>query len=241
MGDQLFEEWQVYEKLVIHDYMDHRAFFKRLQAEIVERFKRPVAILDLGCGDLTPILPMLANLSLRQYVGIDESGAALALAAPRLQALRPPGRLIKGDLLASLAELEDSFDIILASFSLHHLADPTDKRRTLEAARQHLAPQGFIALIDVFSAEAEPRDEYLERWIKHAENRYLELHADEKELLFNHVRARDFPVSKATFQTLGRQAGLEGFAVLLEDRARLNALVTFSLSQGETPVRTPIV
>ena len=60
-------------------------------------------------------------------------------------------------------------------------------------------------------------------------------------ILFNHVRARDFPVSKATFQALGRQAGLEGFAVLLEDRARLNALVTFSLSHGETPVRTPIV
>ena len=72
MCDQLFEEWQVYEKLVTHDYMDHRAFFKRLQTEIVERFERPVAILDLGCGDLTPILPMLASVPLRQYVGIVE-------------------------------------------------------------------------------------------------------------------------------------------------------------------------
>jgi len=231
VGDQLFEEWQVYEKLVLHDYMDHRAFFNRLQAEIVERFERPVAILDLGCGDLTPILPMLANVGLRQYVGIDESDVALALASRGLQALRVPGRLIKGDLLASLEEMEDSFDIILASFSLHHLENPADKRRTLEAARQHLAPEGFFALIDVFSADAEPRDRYLERWINHAENRYIELHADEKELLFDHVRAHDFPVSQATFQALGRQAGLEGFAVLLEDRARLNALVTFSLNQ----------
>ena len=230
MGDQLFEEWQVYEKLVIHDYMDHSAFFNRLQTEIVERFERPVTILDLGCGDLTPILPMLANVSLREYVGIDESDAALALASRRLQALRAPGRLIKGDLLASLAEMEDSFDIILASFSLHHLADPADKRRTLEAARQHLVPGGFFALIDVFCAEAEPRDQYIERWIDHAENRYVKLQADEKALLFNHVRARDFPVSQATYQALGRQAGLEDFAVLLEDQARLNALVTFSLT-----------
>ena len=230
MGDQLFEEWQVYEKLVTHDYMDHRAFFNRLQMEITGRFERPVAILDLGCGDLTPILPMLANLPLRLYVGIDESDAALALASRRLQAMRVTGRLIKGDLLASLAEMEDSFDIILASFSLHHLADPADKQRTLEAARQHLNPEGFIALIDVFSAEEEVRDQYLERWINHAENRYVELQADEKELLFKHVRARDFPVSQATFQAFGRQAGLEGFAVLLEDRARLNALVTFSLN-----------
>jgi len=230
VGDQLFEEWQVYEKLVVHDYMDHRAFFNRLQTEIVERFEHPVAILDLGCGDLTPILPMLANVPLRQYVGIDDSDVALALASRRLQALRVPSRLIKGDLLASLAEMADSFDIILASFSLHHLADPADKQRTLEAARQHLNPEGIFALIDVFSAEAETRDQYLERWIKHAEDRYIELQADEKELLFNHVRTRDFPVSQATFQTLGQQAGLGGFAVLLEDRAKLNALVTFSLT-----------
>ena len=57
---------------------------------------------------------------------------------------------------------------------------------------------------------------------------YVELHADEKALLFDHVRARDFPVSHATIQALGRQAGLARFDVLLEDRERLNALVTFS-------------
>lgn len=232
MGDRLFEEWQVYEKLVTHDYMDHRAFFKRLQAEIVGRFEQPVDILDLGCGDLTPILPILPNLRLRQYVGIDESGAALALASGHLQALRAPGRLVKGDLLVSLAEMEDCFDIILASFSLHHFADPADKRRTLQAARQHLKPEGFIAIIDVFCAQDELREQYLERWISHAENRYVELQAEEKALLFDHVRARDFPVSLATFQSLGREAGLPGFALLLEDQASLNALVTFSPGRG---------
>ena len=228
MGDRLFEEWQVYEKLVIHDYMDHCAFFNCLQALILQRFKRPVSILDLGCGDLAPILPLLATVPLRQYVGIDESDAALVLASRRLDELRIPGSLVKGDLLASLAKTGACFDVILASFSLHHLKDPADKQRTLEAVRQHLAPAGFFALIDVFSAEEESRDDYLERWINHAENRYVELHADEKALLFDHVRARDFPVSHATIQALGRQAGLARVDVLLEDRERLNALVTFS-------------
>ena len=41
---------------MIHDYMDRRAFFKWLQTEIVEHFEHPVTILDLGCGDLSPIL-----------------------------------------------------------------------------------------------------------------------------------------------------------------------------------------
>jgi len=228
VGDQLFEEWQVYEKLVIHDYMDHRAFFNRLQAEILARFERPVTILDLGCGDLTPILPMLANIRLQRYVGIDESDVALSLASRHLGDLCVPGRLIKGDLLAAMAGIEESFDIILASFSLHHLADPMDKQRTLEAGRQRLTPDGFFTLIDVFSAESEPRDRYLERWINHAETRYTELQKNEKEILFQHVRNRDFPVSLTTFEALGKQAGLGQFEVLLEDHERLNCLVTFS-------------
>jgi SAM-dependent methyltransferase len=231
MNDQLFEEWQVYEKLLIHDYLDHSAFFTRLQTEIERRFAHPVAILDLGCGDLSPILPMLSNLSLREYVGIDESEAALTLASRHLEELSVPARLVKGDLLSSLAEIGESFDVILASFSLHHLADPADKRRTLEAGRQRLKAEGIFALIDVFSDEAESREQYLERWIKHAEDHYVELQVDEKELLFNHVRARDFPVSQAAFQALGRQAGLGGFDVLLEDSVRMNALVTFSMNQ----------
>jgi ubiquinone/menaquinone biosynthesis C-methylase UbiE len=231
VADQLFEEWQIYEKLLIHDYMDHRAFFNRLQAEILARFKRPVAILDLGCGDLTPVLPMLANIPLQRYVGIDESDVALTRAARRLQELHVPGRLVKGDLLQAMAELGESFDVILASFSLHHLADSKDKQRTLEAGRQLLTPDGLFALIDVFSAESEPRDRYLGRWVKHAETRYVELQDEEKEILFHHVHSRDFPVSLTTFEALGKLAGLGQFEVLLEDRERLNCLVTFSANE----------
>lgn len=228
MGDPLFEEWQVYEKLLINDYMDHRAFFNRLQTAILSRFERPVTILDLGCGDLTPILPLLRNLPVQRYVGVDESDAALALAAQRLGELRVPGRLIKADLLAAMTNIGEHFDVVLASFSLHHLADPLDKQRTLEAGRRLLTADGFFALVDVFSAETEPRDGYLERWIRHAETRYTALQAEEKQILFEHVRARDFPVSLSTFEALGKQAGLRQFDVLLQDHARLNCLVIFS-------------
>ena len=107
VADQLFEEWQVYEKLLIHDYMDHRAFFARLQAEVQGRFRRPPAILDLGCGDLTPILPMLAGVPVRRYVGIDESDVALAIAASRLDELGQLSRLIRGDLVLSLIHISE--------------------------------------------------------------------------------------------------------------------------------------
>lgn len=227
MGDQLFQEWQVYEKLLIHDYMDHRAFFARLQAEVVRRFQRPVAILDLGCGDLTPILPMLEALPVRRYVGVDESDVALAIAARRLDGLGLPGELIEGDLLASLEEISGPFDLILASFALHHLSDPADKLLTLERAARLLAGNGFFAMIDVFSGEAEPREVYLQRWIANAERRYQALQPAEKELLFDHVRARDFPLSLDGWRAVGRKAGLHHFEVLLKDGDGLNRLVTF--------------
>jgi len=228
VSDQLFQEWQIYEKLLIHDYMDHRAFFNRLQAEILARFERPVAILDLGCGDLAPVLGMLENVPVQRYVGIDESEVALALAARRLEQLSVPRRLVKGDLLEAMAEIGESFDIVLASFSLHHLADPAYKQRALQAGRQLLASDGLFAVVDVFCAESEPRNGYLERWIAHAEERYEELHAAELKILFDHVRSRDYPVSLSTFKALGKQAGLGQFEVLMKDAADLNCLVTLA-------------
>jgi len=228
VGDQLFEEWQVYGKLLTHDYMDHRAFFARLQAEAEGRFQRPPAILDLGCGDLTPILPMLAGMPVRRYVGIDESDVALAIAANRLEELGQSSRLMRGDLLAVLDDIPGRFDLVLASFSLHHLADPVDKLMTLKRARRLLTEDGFFAMIDVFCADAEPRQRYVERWIANAESRYLELQPAEKVLLFEHVRARDFPLSLNQWRALGMEAGLPRVEVLLEDRERLNRLVTFA-------------
>jgi hypothetical protein len=160
VGDQLFEEWRVYEKLLIHDYMYHRAFFARL--------------------------------------------------------------------LAALDGITGPFDLVLASFSLHHLADPADKLQTLQRAGRLLTAHGFFALIDVFCAEAEPRERYLERWIANADRRYRALLPAERILLFDHVRARDFPLSLDAWRTFGTQAGLPCVALLLEDRGGLNRLVTFS-------------
>jgi len=230
MGDQLFEEWQIYEKLLIHDYMDHRAFFSRLEKEILTRFERPVSILDLGCGDLTPIMRLLEKVPVKHYVGIDESDVALALAGKRLEKLSVPCRLVKGDLLVKMADIGETFDIVLASFSLHHLADPKDKQRALAAGSQLLAANGVLALVDVFCDDGEPRENYLERWIDHAEARYLELQSAEMKILADHVRSRDFPVSLSAFEALGKQAGLGQFKVLMKDHANLNCLVTFSAS-----------
>ena len=228
MADQLFEEWQIYEKLLIHDYMDHRAFFARLQVEVLNRFARPVSILDLGCGDLAPILPMLEAMPVQRYVGVDESEGALAMAARQLEKLGLYGQLVHGDLLLVLDEVPGPFDLVVASFSLHHLADPDDKLRALQRAGRLLSTDGLFALIDVFCEDGEPRESYLARWIANAESRYLELQPAEKVILFDHVHARDFPLPLETWRAFGGQAGLSRCELLLQDKEGLNCLVTLS-------------
>jgi len=228
MADALFQEWQVYEKLVIHDYMDHRAFFDRLAREINTRFDRPVSILDLGCGDLTPVRSLLAAVPVEHYVGIDESEVALSIARAHLQQWTVQGQLLAGDMREVLKTLRGPFDIIIASFSLHHLADPDEKRAVFAACAPLLSSDGFLAVIDVFTNPSEPRDEYVERWIRQADTHYRALEPEEKQLLFQHARERDFPVSLEQCRTLGEAAGLPGFAVLLEDSPCLNRLVTLS-------------
>ena len=206
MADQLFEQWQVYEKVLIHDYMDHRAFFTRLEDEIMARFQRPVAILDLGCGDLTPIVPLLSTVPVRRYVGIDESAVALSIASARLGGLDLSSRLVQGDLAESLAGLSGPFDVSVASYALHHLEHPADKLRVLEQAHRLLGMNGFFAMIDQLRADAEPRAHYIERWVDNARNHYVALEPAEQDLLFDHVRARDFPVSLTELQALGKHA-----------------------------------
>ncbi len=231
MADALFQEWRVYEKLLIHDYMDHLAFFDRLAREITARFDRPVAILDLGCGDLTPVRPLLAAVPVAHYVGIDESEVALSIARVHLEEGAVPRQLVAGDMLEVLKTQRGPFDVIIASFSLHHLADPDQKRAVFAACAPLLSSDGFLAVIDVFTSPLEPRDEYVERWIHHADTRYVALGPEEKQLLFEHVRTRDFPVSLEECRILGEAAGLPGFIVLLEDSPRLNRLVALSAAK----------
>jgi ubiquinone/menaquinone biosynthesis C-methylase UbiE len=225
MGEKIFEEWRVYEKLLVHDYMDHRSFFGRLQEDVSNRYQRPIRILDLGCGDSSPMLPLLRSVELQRYVGVDESNGALEIAGQRLQKLGLPHALIQGDILSSLQSLQEQFDLVVASFSLHHFAEPDDKLRILQSINSVLGGDGMFALIDVFCNEQEPREDYLDRWVSHADKRYAELLPEEKQMLFDHVRARDFPVSHKHWHAMAQQAGLGDFRLMLQDSANLNGLV----------------
>jgi len=144
--------------------MGHAQFFRRLLTEIKERFRQPVAILDLGCGDTTPIQSLLQNVRVEQYCGLDQSDTALAFAEAQLAPSGISYRLVAGDILESVDRIAGPFDLIIASFSLHHLQEPVSKQAMLDSGRRILKPGGIFAIIDVFLDEDESRDDYLDRF-----------------------------------------------------------------------------
>ncbi len=226
--DPLFDEWRAYQKMLEHDHMYHRALFGRLKLEIQQRFCDSLAILDLGCGDVSPIRPLLETLPVHRYFGIDQSETALSHAEARLSSLDIQYRLHTGDLHETLQSVNEGFDVVVASFSLHHLETARAKQQVLAACHRVLKPAGMVAIIDVFKTEGERRESYLSRWVDFAKKSYLSLDPEEVASLVEHVHANDFPEALSTYQSIGRAAGFDNFAVLMQDKEKFNHLVTLT-------------
>ncbi|MEE8495810.1 MAG: class I SAM-dependent methyltransferase [Xanthomonadales bacterium] len=226
MTDSLFDEWRAYQKLLEHDYMYHVAFFNHLKHEIQLCFNGPVTILDLGCGDVSPIQPILEDLDIRLYCGIDQSETAISKAESCLASLDVPSRVYQGDLLDTLQTLTGQYDVIVASFSLHHLQTAEAKQKVLEECRRVLNPAGLVAIIDVFHAEGETRTQYLRRWVNFAKSSYKTLDHVEMASLVEHAQSNDFPETLSTYQFIARAAGYDKFEVLMQDKEKFNHLVT---------------
>ena len=227
MNDPLFHEWRAYQKLVENDYMGHQKFFQRLSREVTARFHEPVRILDLGCGDTLPMQASLKEVNVSHYCGIDVSETALAHAGAALAGSGLSHTLIKGDILEATRSLNDPFDLVIASFCLHHLQDPTDKQALLTRCRRLLQPGGLFLIIDVFLGENESRDEYLDRFEQQARENYTSLTDPEMTTLITHVRACDYPDSVENYRSFGMQAGFTRVNCLLADYDTLHQLVSF--------------
>lgn len=228
MTDSLFEKWRAYEKLVENDYMGHARFFQRLEEEVKRRFGKPVAILDLGCGDASPIRDVLKRLDVQRYCGVDDSVTALAKAEINLALLEIPYRLYSRDLLDVLPSLPEQYDLIVASYSFHHMGARGTKERVLRECRRVLSPNGLVVVIDVFLREGESREAYLHRWEGNARAAFTDLDEEEMTTLIDHVWSCDFPESLSTYEELGARAGYDRVVSLAEDD--LNRLVVLETS-----------
>ncbi len=222
----IFDAWTTYEKVVRGDYMHHRMFFDALANEAGRCLEEPLTILDLGCGDARPILPLFERFDIERYVGIDESDTALRTASHALGAANVAYELRNGSIPDVLEDVHDEFDLVVCSYALHHLATGAKGTVILEC-RRLLRRGGMLAIIDIFLEPGETRDAYRTRWEANARTTFSGLSAGELDELIDHVRGSDIPESVVDYAVMANLAGFDECRVRLEDAERLNKLVIF--------------
>ena len=227
IAEQFFDEWSTYEKVVANDYMHHKDFFAALANHIATDFDRPLSVIDLGCGDARPAALLLQRFIIEKYVGIDQSIAAIDRARQLLSSLAIPFELHSASMLDSLQRLDGQFDLVLASFSLHHL-DPDEKQAALKQCRRLLKPGALLAIVDVFLEKGESRENYISRWETNARSAFGALTPDEADEIVEHMRICDMPESVASYRRFAETAGFSSTKSVRQDTERLNRLVVIS-------------
>jgi len=203
------ENWSIYQKMIFHNYMHHAEFAGKTAALFETLSQKNLHILDIGCGDVAPLLPVLQQAHVASYTGYDLSTAGLQLAAEHLKAHSFSSALKNGDMLSLILEEENQFDVIHSSFAIHHLQDDK-KRELLQACYNKLLPGGKMIYTDVFRQPHISRDQYIDDYFSYIKNDWHLLTAEEKQPIYEHVRQYDFP---SDIQETIRWIQLPGFSV----------------------------
>jgi trans-aconitate 2-methyltransferase len=107
-------------------------------------------IVDLGCGPGNISFRLAERYPLSEVLGVDGSGAMLALAEARLeqeqQGSRPAGSLRFQQVLLPAPGLEGGYEAVVSNSLLHHLHDPQVLWRTV---RQLAAPGAAVYIKDL--------------------------------------------------------------------------------------------
>ncbi|GGZ70611.1 class I SAM-dependent methyltransferase [Streptomyces subrutilus] len=140
-----------------HDQVDHSEILDLDATVLAEHLTSvtawlPVAapprhIVDLGCGTGAGTFALLARFPEARVTAVDSSAAHLRRLQEKACAERVDDRVrtVQADLDAAWPDLGRP-DLVWASASLHHMADP---RRALRETHGALAPGGLLAVVEL--------------------------------------------------------------------------------------------
>lgn len=203
--DNFFQSWTIYRKIVAANNMFHEQIYTDVK-QLLQQQTDDFSLLDLGCGDAACLAPVLRDVAINAYTGVDLSAPALGLAAENLSALSCPIQLELNDLLSFMQQQQHQYDVIFSSFALHHLSHAL-KAQFFQAARQSLATHGVLLLIDTFREPNEALPNYLSAYCKWINNDWIGVSAEEKALACQHIIDNDIPETLADTEQLAEQAG----------------------------------
>jgi len=194
-----FNQWNIYKKVIKHNYMFHREIFQRLEYFINEH--KHQNLLDLGCGDAYHMARILKNSHITNYYGIDLSEIALQEAQQNLATINCDKQFIQTNLIDFIATQQAKFDIIIAGYSIHHLT-LTEKDNFFAQAAIALKPGGSLLIYDPVRREDETKSDYLDRWWKYCLNNWKAMTSEELSLIKDHIYNNDYPETFAIFNQI---------------------------------------
>jgi len=172
--------------------MHHAEFQGKTSAVFKQFYKGDLHILDIGCGDVATLLPVLQKAAIVSYTGYDLSASALELADEHLSKESFATTLKEGSMIELIDREEKQFDLIHSSFAIHHLLDD-EKRKLLKACFDKLQAGGRMIYIDVFRQRDISRDQYIKEYFSYIRNDWSLLTANEKQPIYEHINQYDFP------------------------------------------------
>jgi len=201
--------------------------FATLDRFLAERFDdRTFKFADLGCGDATAVVDTLGGKSISHYIGVDAGAELIEAARTTLASIDCQKTFLCGDMAAAISEMPEDLDIILCSYSVHHLL-LDQKIKFIRDCHQKLNSSGYFIMVDGVSVPGETRDAWLDRLDSRIQQKVPGLTEKERAQLMQHPRDSDHPETIETFRRIANQTGWRDFAVLVE-RDRFLAFMVFA-------------
>lgn len=225
--------WSIYQQIRQFNYMEHQEIYDGIKQYIVKHYPSPFSVLELGCGDAVYSAQTLEGTAIQSYTGVDLAATGLDLAAFSLNRLNCSVELKQQEMQEFLEGCSSTFDLILVSFTLHHLS-AAEKQLFLQECSHRLNHGGSLLLIDVFRRENESRSQYLSRYCNHIETQWQKLPPQSIAKVTEHIRNSDLPESEATLRLWATEIGfnqLERIYSGIQEVHKAFALSKASVSQ----------
>lgn len=205
--------WNKYQSAITNNTLYHQEMGEALNKFIKKEMTESFTMVDVGCGDCSAIIPILADKNIRSYIGIDSAPDVLKMAAANMNVVHCKKEFICGNMITAIESIPSSIDIIYTSYAVHHLS-LNEKFNFIQNAQHKLKESGCLIMIDGVLDENQTRDDWLEELacrIKLTQR----LTQDELENRMQHPRADDHPESIKTFEEFARAQKWKRFDVLV--------------------------
>lgn len=217
---RFFRQWNVYQKVIAHNYMLHQEVASFLSTALAGLGNRGLRILDLGCGDAAMIAGLGPALSIESYRGVDLSGPALDFARKNLESLDCDKRFVENNFLNEIMSLSGEYDVIIAGYSLHHLSQD-EKILFFQRAHALLGEGGRVVIYDLVRRNDESRSQYLDRLCRYYGENWHQITAEELEAIFDHIKNSDYPEQEGFFEKMATQFNYSCHVTEFRDADRL--------------------